>query len=308
MERCEPPGPRESHPEAAPIESPLNRTRVIRHEGETGRWELVVREPDARLRPDVLVVEDYAENVAGPVRQRHLPPVFIPLIVNFGPPYRVLDAFDATLATEHGSFAGGLSESGAVTESAGAARCVQVNLTPLGARRVLGVPMHELRDRVVSLEVLFGREAGRLEEQLAEAHDSATRLSLVELFVAARLAASAPPRPDVAYAWRRLAETGGRVRIGALAAELGCSRKHLREQFRDQVGLSPKAVAQLMRFNRALRLLERGLTGSEVALRCGYSDQAHFANEFRRFSGTTPTALGREAEVPFLQDAASALA
>jgi AraC-like DNA-binding protein len=279
--------------------------RVIRRYGEEGGWELVVRQPDARLRPDVLVVEDYAENVAAPVRERHLPPVFIPLIVNFGPPYRVFDPSDATLATEHGSFVGGLSESGAVTESAGAARCVQVNLTPLGARRVLGVPMHELRDRVVSLDVLLGREAGRLEEQLAEAHDPATRLSLVESFVAARLAASAPPRPDVAYAWRRLAETGGRMRVGALAAELGCSRKHLREQFRDQVGLSPKAVARLVRFNRALRLLEHGLAGSEVAFQCGYSDQAHFANEFRRFSGTTPTALASEAEVPFVQDGAS---
>jgi AraC-like DNA-binding protein len=282
--------------------------QVIRRYGEEGGWELAIREPDARLRPDVLVVEDYAENVAGPVRQRHFPPVFIPLIVNFGPPYRVFDPPDATLATEHGSFAGGLSESGAVTESAGAARCVQVNLTPLGARRVLGVPMHELRDRVVSLDVLFGGEAGRLEEQLAEAHDPATRLSLVESFVAARLAASAPPRPDVAYAWRRLAETGGRMRVGALAAELGCSRKHLREQFQDQVGLSPKAVARLVRFNRALRLLAHGLAGSEVAFRCGYSDQAHFTNEFRRFSGTTPTALAREAEVPFVQDGPSAAA
>ncbi len=281
------------------------RTRVIRHENDTGSWELAVRKPDARLRADVLVVEDYAEGVVGPVRQRHLPPVFIPLILNFGPPYRVLDPFDPAVFAERGSFAGGLSESGAVTESPGSARCVQVNLTPLGARRVLGVPMHELCDRVVPLDDVLGREAGRLEERLAEAPDAGTRLSLVESFLCGRLADAVSARPDVTYAWRRLAETSGRLRIGALAAELGCSRKHLAEQFHDQVGLAPKAVARLVRFNDALRLLQRGLASAEVAFRCGYSDQAHFVNEFRRFSGTTPTAFARAAEVPFVQDGAA---
>jgi AraC-like DNA-binding protein len=280
-------------------------TRVIRHESDRGCWELAVREPDASLRGDVLVVEDYEERVAGPVRQRHLPPVFVPLILNFGPPYRVLDPADPAVSAERGSFTGGLSESGAVTESPGTARCVQVNLTPLGARRVLGVPMHELLDRVVPLDDLLGREAGRLEERLAEAPDAGARLSIAESFLRARLAATAPPRPDVVYAWGRLSETGGRVRIGALASELGCSRKHLAAQFHDQVGLPPKAVARLVRFNRALRLLERGVEGSEVAFRCGYSDQAHFVNEFRRFSGITPTALARDARVPFVQDGAA---
>jgi AraC-like DNA-binding protein len=168
--------------------------------------------------------------------------------------------------------------------------------------------MHELRDRVVSLDDLLGREAGRLEERLAAAPDAGARLSLVESFLDARLADAEPARPDVAYAWGRLAETGGRLRVGALAAELRCSRKHLAEEFHDQVGLAPKAVARLVRFNDALRLLQRGVAGAEVAFRCGYSDQAHFVNEFRRFSGTTPTAVARDSEVPFVQDGAASAA
>jgi AraC-like DNA-binding protein len=278
-------------------------TRTLRYESETGGWEVVLAEPDVRLRRDVLVLEDYAERAAEPVRQRHLPPLFIPLIVNFGPPYRLLDPHDSGVAAQYGSFTSGLGETGAVTESPGTARCVQVNLTPLGARRVFGVPMHELADQVVPLADLFGREAEHLEERLAEAPHATARLSLVESFISARLADAAAPRPDVAYAWRRLSETGGSLRIGTLAAELGCSRKHLAGQFRDQLGLAPKAAARLLRFNRALRLVERGLDGAEVAFRCGYADQAHFVKEFRRFSGSTPAALATTAEVRFLQDA-----
>lgn len=277
-------------------------TRVIRHESDAGRWELAIREPDIRVHAEVLLLEDYVERVTEPVRERHLPVSFVPLILNFGPPYRLLDPVDSAVSSEYGSFTSGLSESVALTESSGTARCVQVNLTPLGARRMLGVPMHELADRVVPLADVLGQSALLLEEQLAEAPDADARLALVESFLLARAAATAPARPDVAYAWRRLEETGGRLRIGALAAELGCSRKHLAAQFRDHLGLSPKGVARLLRFNRALRFVERGVDGAEVAQRCGYADQAHFVKEFRRFSGGTPTAFAAVPEVSFLQD------
>jgi AraC-like DNA-binding protein len=259
----------------------------------TDDYELRHCRPDEDLRADVLVLEDYAEHAPGPVRQRHLPGTFVPLVLNFGPGYRVLDARGWA---EHGSFAGGLSDIVAETESPGSARCVQVNLTPLGARRLLGVPQHELAGRAVALADLLGRDVGLLEERLAEAGSPERRLALVTGFLRMRREAADPARPDAARAWRRLEETGGALRIGALAAELRCSRKHLAALFRDHVGLPPKTAARLLRFERARSLLERGLGGAEAARRCGYADQAHLVNEFRRFSGTTPVA--------FLQDAA----
>ena len=76
---------------------------------------------------------------------------------------------------------------------------------------------------------------------------------------------------------------------------MGCSRKHLIAQFRDRIGLPPKRVARLIRFGRAVDRLtrqpHRGL--AEIALDCGYADQAHLNRDFRQFTGGPPTEMMR---------------
>jgi len=85
-------------------------------------------------------------------------------------------------------------------------------------------------------------------------------------------------------------------RLG-LAAETGWSARHLGEQFRAETGLSPKAGARVVRFDRARRRLlrqqaERGrVVLAELATECGYYDQAHLAREFRDLAGCPPSAL-----------------
>ena len=151
--------------------------------------------------------------------------------------------------------------------------------------------MEALTNRVVDLEDLLGGAAALLVEQLHEAPSWDARFDLVDEFVAARLAQARPPSPSVAWAWKRLGENRGRLEIGALAGELGCSRKHLIAQFREQVGLPPKMVARILRFRGVLESLERGngTRLAEVAQECGYYDQAHLNRDFREFAGITPT-------------------
>ena len=66
------------------------------------------------------------------------------------------------------------------------------------------------------------------------------------------------PAPEVAWTYSRLAAAGGRLAVGPLADEVGWSRRHLAARWRRDVGMGPKAVARVLRFQRALRLLRAG--------------------------------------------------
>lgn len=103
--------------------------------------------------------------------------------------------------------------------------------------------------------------------------------------------AQAPGRTR--WPWRLghgLQETAGGVRIGKLAGELGCSRRHLAAVFHEQVGLPPKTVARQLRFQSVCRRLTRDpARWADIAYDAGYCDQAHLNREFRDLAGTTPT-------------------
>ena len=95
--------------------------------------------------------------------------------------------------------------------------------------------------------------------------------------------------------------SGGRVPIGTLAEDLGWSHRRFIARYRDAVGLPPKTVARIVRFERASARLLSGDGLATTATECGYFDQAHMAREVREFAGITPTEL--RSTVNSVQDA-----
>ena len=108
-------------------------------------------------------------------------------------------------------------------------------------------------------------------------------------------------RPDTLRAWALLEASGGRMRVDALAAALGCSRRHLVNRFSADIGAPPKLAARLIRFEAARRRLGSAPL-ARVAADCGFADQAHLAREFSALAGVPPTAF------PFVQDGGPAAA
>ena len=231
----------------------------------------------------------YREQTGTPVRRREGPGVDIVVILSFEEHWLIDGA-------RHTSFAAGLHESQVTTEHPGRSLGMQVNLEPLAARVLLGVPVHELANRTVELEEVL--DDPFLVERLAEAPDWSARFQLLDETLSRRLGDAQPSR-EVEWAWRRLRSTNGRIPVGALADALGWSRKRIVARFRDEIGLPPKAVARLCRFERA-RELAGTMPWAELAVDCGYYDQSHLINEFRAITGRTPET--------FLQDANAAAA
>lgn len=266
--------------------------RVVRHADAGGALEMVSADPDPRLRDAVLDYTGYRERTAGPVRRRELPWPGIVLIFEFGPPVSFLAGEDDGCGLRHaGGFFAGLHDRSVLTESAGEQSGLHVNLTPLGARRLLGMPMREVANRVIGVEDAFGPAGRRLAETLGNAPDWGARFDILDAAVARRLAETGVPPGLAVAAWNMLQASGGRVPIGAITDRLDCSRKHLIAVFHDQFGLAPKTVARILRFHRAIELYDRGICAgwADVAYECGYADQAHFVNDFRHFAGVSPT-------------------
>lgn len=273
---------------------------VDRHESAEGFWEMTRRPAHPSLAAYVRHYVGWRERTRLPLRRREVPMAGIHMIISFGPATHLLDPADPSApARRHVSFVPGLHDALSLIETDGEGYGLEAELTPLGARRILGIPMHELSNRVSDLEdLLGGRAAALLTERLYEAAGWPERFDLLEAVFAGRVAEGPAPRPDVEWAWRRLEQTDGAVPVGTLAGELGCSRRHLTVRFREEVGLPPKALARVLRFQRAIAILrDDGAHGSDggerapwaqVAHACGYYDQPHLNREFRAFAGLSP--------------------
>lgn len=168
---------------------------------------------------------------------------------------------------------------------------VIVSLSPLGFRRLFGAPAGALAGRVVQLEQLLGPTAAELQERAAAARDWPARLAAIDQTLYRLLQSPADPRPEVCDAWRRLVSSGGRMRIEALTAETGWSRRHLECRFREELGLGLKETARVLRFERTVAALGQHPAPAlaRIAVECGYYDQAHLANEWRRLAGMPVT-------------------
>jgi AraC-like DNA-binding protein len=269
--------------------------RIVSHQSEHGRWQLVFGEPAPRLRGCLArPYLGYSESATRFLRRIEVASPIAVLIVTFDP-LLVIDPRRGDEPLDCRAFFGGLSDSHVVTETTGAAQGVQVDFSPLGAYQLLGLSMSDTANRTVALDELFGRAGRQLVERLHEEATWEGRFAALDAFFGERLQQARTPAPGVAWAWRRLTESAGRIAIADLAREVGWSQKHLIARFRDQIGMPPKICARLLRFERAMRHLKRGGADAsrfaDLAHACGYYDQAHFIRDCHAFAGRTPGEL-----------------
>jgi AraC-like DNA-binding protein len=244
--------------------------------------EVVSRAPHPSLRHDFERYVGFEERCDAPLSRLEVPFAGAALIISLGTRWRMNDAF------ERASFIAGVHDEWTVVTHDGYACGMEIHFTPLGARRFLGMPGSELTNQIVELGDVLP-ETDLLVEELEGLPTWAARFDRLEAAVLARAHAAPLLPPAVEFAWRRLRDTHGGEPVAHIAGELGCSRRHLSKSFGTELGLPPKALARVLRFQRAVGLLRDGGELADVAYTCGYSDQPHFNRDFRALAGVTPT-------------------
>lgn len=259
--------------------------------GGPSAFEMKERTPHDGMAGLVTRIVGYRERRPGHFRQVEPASLDIPLVINFGEPFAIGLGHEPGSNEQYGSFTSGVFAGPVTIDSFGASNCLQINFTPLGARRFFGLPMNELAGRMVTLDDALGADGKALREELGNAADWERRFDIAERFMFARIGKAHTRSPEVDWAYNRIAASGGRVRIASIAERLGWSRKHLGQQFAREIGLGPKSVARIARLNSAIDAWRTGEAGwAGIAADCGYADQAHMTREFRDLAGAAPAA------------------
>lgn len=183
---------------------------------------------------------------------------------------------------------------------------IQLAVHPLAARRVFGLPAAELTGNGDDARDVLGAGLRRLQERAWHSDSWSQRFDLVRRYLLDR-ASAAPsfmsPRPEVAAAWRWMTGHGGLGRMDDLARHVAMSSRQLSKLFRAEVGVPPKTVNRLIRFDRARHEIQQqaGVGADpgvgEIAHAVGYYDHAHLVRDFHEFLDCSPTAwLAQEGE------------
>jgi len=157
---------------------------------------------------------------------------------------------------------------------------------------ILHPMLRDLTDRWVPVAQLADPALHALPEVLADTPSAGARVQLTAELLR-RVAASSPrPDPRVAAAVRAIRESHGLVALDALAASLGVATRTLQRLFASQVGITPKHLARIVRFQRVFAAWRED-PGSlaRVAAECGYFDQPHLIRDFRDLAGMPPATL-----------------
>ena len=233
-----------------------------------------------------------AQGMTAHKRERVLPNGVVEVIINLGDFHKVLARDDYSREQLYrDSWVAGIQNRHLVIESVRETDLVGIRFRPGGAYALFGFPMSELADEVIELDLIRGQPFADLREQLLQAQSTTERFRVVEKALLESLDFDHSAHPAVGHLAERIRSWDGAVRISDLVEQVAVSHKRLMLLFQRDVGMTPKALAQIYRLQSVLRRIgrERAPDWSRVAADCGYYDQPHLVHEFRRLSGLTPS-------------------
>ncbi|MEW6271578.1 MAG: AraC family transcriptional regulator [Thermodesulfobacteriota bacterium] len=228
----------------------------------------------------------YSEGTTAAPRERLLPNGLVELAICLAEPHRLIEGAGPALLR---ACLTGLQTGPMVIEHPSYHRVLGLRLHPAGAYAALALSMREVSGLTVELCDLVGRAGDELAERCHDAPSIERCFHVAADWVAERAARSRGLDPRIAWTVGRIDESGGRVPIAELREATGYSKTRLADAFREQIGVVPKVYARIVRYRRALALLDaRTSSLADVALQAGYYDQSHMTTEFRELGGLTP--------------------
>lgn len=168
-----------------------------------------------------------------------------------------------------------------------------IRFRPGTAWAILQVPLIELKEKVLDAELILGTDFFTFREKLLFCLHPEEKFAVAEAYFEGKLKKQTTHHPVIQYSIARILMNPAQVTIKDIVQKTGYTHKHLISLFGKYTGVHPKQYVNILKFQQVVHLLESGeeiKSWARFALDCGYYDQSHFINEFKRFSGLNPTA------------------
>lgn len=170
---------------------------------------------------------------------------------------------------------------------------LEVGFQPGVLAKFLRRPLGEFVDQNVDAEAVLGTEIRLLHEQMAAASNYAQLVGFAEQYIWRRIQRLRLELRPLDHISRLMLHSAASMPLASWAAHACLSISQFERAFRQQVGVSPKLFARVVRFHQAclLKAEQPALDWLSVALHTGYHDYQHLAKDFRQFAGSTPPEL-----------------
>lgn len=230
---------------------------------------------DARARPVELQVDVYVDARTD-------------LVFNFGAPW-TRERPGAPPTAHPGSVVDCQRRHPLRVRQSGAVMLVGLRFHLGGLGAFSAAPLRPFTDQTPHPAELFGPSAVPLEARLRASPDPDAQAAQLDAWLLGQLRRD-DGRQTFEAALARLISAQPAPAVSALAAEVGVSARALERLFDRHLGLPPRTVGRVARFQRALRALMRDPGGplADVAHAAGYFDQAHLVREFKEMTGGVP--------------------
>ncbi|GAB5400160.1 MAG: hypothetical protein Aureis2KO_17450 [Aureisphaera sp.] len=164
-----------------------------------------------------------------------------------------------------------------------------IQFKPFGAYPFFHFPIHQLNDRILPSDELFGNELLQLREEILTKETSEEKFQAAENWLHHRFSQDQTPPEELLGVVKEL-QSESIANYHRIIENYSKTQKHLIDQFKKYIGLTPKYYQRILRFNEILQHIHKSeqIEWSQIAYQCEYADQSHFIKEFKHFSGLNP--------------------
>ena len=245
--------------------------------------------PSVALKPYIRYYWYLKTDNAEPVYERVIPTGCISMVFHKANP--IYSATEGIYQPQ--TFVCGLSDDFTDLKTWGQVEMIVVVFEPFGAKSFFSIPVNEFYNESVPVDDIGNLLLRDLQYRIQDEPDTARCIKFIEDYLIRRLYRT------VDYNYKRMSAVidvinhKPQANIHDLAQTACLSYKQFGRVFTEYIGAKPKEFSRVVRFQRALYLMqtrqESNLT--QLSFESGYYDQPHLIREFKAFSGYTPTEL-----------------